>query len=130
MAKRVIPVARSIYVCDYHYSSERYKHDLYGVFNAIRATSFPHVQEKFCLFAQLTNGLGRVPFFFDVRHAETRELVHITETRILEFPDRNTLIYMVVSVEACRFPRDGLYLIELFCDNTWVGDTTLLVLAE
>ncbi len=32
------------------------KTDLYGPFNAIRPETYPHVQESFCLFVQLTGG--------------------------------------------------------------------------
>lgn len=128
MAKRVIPVTRSIVICDYHFSSDRHKHDLYGVFNAIRAAAFPHIQEQFCLFVQLSNGLGKVPFFFDIREADSGDLVHATTTQELSFRNRKDLVYLVMTVEGCGFPRPGLYLIELFCDNTWVGDTTLNVL--
>ena len=32
-----------------------------------------------------------------------------------------------MSIEGCRFEEPGMFLVELFCDNTWVSDATLLL---
>lgn len=128
MAISVVPVARALYLCDYHIGSSNGKVDLYGLFNAIRPKNgFPHTIEQFCVFAQLTNGLGRIPFFVDVRFAEMDKVVRTTNTRELIFPSRNAVVHLALAVEKCTFERPGLYLVELFCDNTWVCDTQFLL---
>ena len=128
MAISVVPVARALYLCDYHIGSSGGKVDLYGLFNAIRPQNgFPHTVGQFCVFAQLTNGLGRIPFFVDVRFAETDKVVWTTNTRELIFPSRNVVVHLAFAVEQCTFERPGLYLVELFCDNTWVCDTQFLL---
>jgi hypothetical protein len=120
----VVPVAKGITLCDYHVGYSDGKVDLYGLFNAIRPESgYPYTLGRFCVFAQLTNGLGRMPFHVDIRSAETDELVRTTDVRHLWFPDRTTLVQVAAMIEGCRFPRAGVYLVELFCDNTWVCDT-------
>ncbi len=124
----VVPAAKAMYLCDYHIGYSNGKVDLYGLFNAIHPEQgFPYTRARFCVFAQLINGLGSVPFFIDVRFAETDELVHTTETRTLIFPDRNTIVQMAIGIDGCRFQSPGLYLLELFCDNTWVCDTQILL---
>ena len=124
----VVPVAKAMYLCDYHIGYSNGKVDLYGLFNAIRPQKgFPYTRGRFCILAQLVNGLGQVPFFIDVRFAQTDELVHTTETRSLTFPNRNTVVQVAMGIEGCRFQTAGLYLLELFCDNTWVCDTQLLL---
>jgi hypothetical protein len=118
----IIPTAKALYLCDHHLATGG-KADLYGIFGAIRPPhGYPHIHKQFCVFAQLTNGLGAVPFFVDVRDAETDTLVHTTKTRHLNFPDRTTVMQLALTIEGCRFERPSLYLIELFCDNTWVCD--------
>ena len=128
MAISVVPVARALYLCDYHIGSSDGKVDLYGLFNAIRSPNgFPHIGGQFCVFAQLTNGLGRVSFFIDVRFAEADELVWTSQTLELTFPSRKTVVQVAISVKGCPFDRPGLYLVELICDNSWVCDTQLLL---
>ncbi len=123
----IVPVAKGIYLCDYVIDYENGKVDLYGLFNAIRSSNYPHTQGRFCVFAQLINGLGRVPFFVDIRDAARHQLIHTTQTNHLSFPDRNTVVQLAVSIEQCPFPQSGMYLVELYCDNTWVSDTSLLL---
>lgn len=128
---KIVPVPKGLYLCDYFTGYEDGKSDLYGLFNAIRpAAGFPHEHGRLCVFAQLSNGLGPVSFFIDVRDASTDELIHTTVPRTLTFPDRRTTIQMGVAVEGCVFERPGLYLLELFCENTWVCDTTLALVGD
>jgi hypothetical protein len=120
----VVPVARAIYLCDYHIGLSDGKVDLYGLFNLIRPkVGYPYDRSRFCVFVQLSDGLGEIPFFIDIRNAATNELIHMTEPRTLTFPHRNALVQLAIVIEGCRFPRSGLYLVELFCDNRWVCDT-------
>jgi hypothetical protein len=122
----IVPVAKALTLCDYHIGYADGKVDLYGLFNAIRPPQgYPHETARFCVFAQLINGLGQVPFFVDIRLAATDELVYTTETRHLQFPDRTTVVQLALTIHGCRFEQPGLYLVELFCDNTWVCDTQL-----
>ena len=128
MSASILPVAKALYLCDYHFGYSDGKVDLYGLFNAIRPQSgFPYTRGRFCVFAQLINGLGVVPFFIDIRFAETDELVWTSEVRELTFPNRSTVVQLALTIEGCQFERPGLYFLELFCDNTWVCDTQLLL---
>jgi hypothetical protein len=103
MTLLVVPVAKAMYLCDYHVGYSDGKVDLYGLFNAIRPESgFPYTRSRFCVFAQLINGLGKVPFFVDVRSAAEDELVWTTETRQLTFPNRNTVVQVALTIEGCR----------------------------
>src|SRR5579871_5199455 len=96
----VLPVAKAMYLCDYHVGYANGKVDLYGLFNAIRSpVGFPYTLRRFCVFAQLVNGLGEVPFFVDIRQAATDDLIYTAETRTLTFPDRNRIIQMALTIE-------------------------------
>jgi hypothetical protein len=126
MTPTILPVAKALYLCDYEVGYSDGKVDLYGLFNAIRPqTAFPYTCGQFCVFAQLVNGLGRMPFLIDIRFAQTDELVWTTELRELVFPNRNTVVQLALTIEGCPFGRHGLYLLELFCNNTWVCDAQL-----
>jgi hypothetical protein len=125
VADKIIPVSRSLYLCDFHVGYQDGKVDLCGVFNAIRPAIYPFTRKQFVVFAQLAGGAGDVPFFVDMRRLDTDEPVHTTETNVLSFPDRLTVIQFALTIERCRFPAPGLYSVELFCHNTWVTETTL-----
>ena len=121
----IIPYAKALYLCDGHLGFANQKTDLVGIFNTIRAPSYPHTQKQFVIFAQLTGGLGQVPFYFDVTSAHTGRVVHTTNTHLLGFPRRDKLIQLAYSMQGCQFPAPGVYLVELYCDNQWVADTSL-----
>lgn len=124
----VVPIAKAILLCDYHVGYNDGKVDLYGLFNAIRPEAgYPYTRGQFCIFAQLINGLGQVPFFVDIRYTKTDELIWNTEVRRLQFPDRRMVVQLALSIEGCLFERPGLYTLELFCNNTWVCDTQILL---
>jgi hypothetical protein len=127
MASSVQPSAKALYLCDYHVGYENGKVDLYGLFNAIRPATYPHTQQRFCIFAQLVGGLGQVPFFIDIRYAATDGLVYTTARNVLSFPDQMTVVQVALAIEGCQFEQPGMYLVELFCDNAWVCDATLLL---
>jgi hypothetical protein len=122
----ILPVARSVYLCESYARQANGNVDLHGLFSAIHPkTGFPYLTGRFCIFAQFANGLGKVPFFVDIRFLATGELVWTSGTHHLIFPDRNTIVQMAVTATGCRFERPGLYVVDLFCDNTWMSDTLL-----
>ncbi|HXW16427.1 MAG TPA: hypothetical protein VEN79_18100 [Terriglobia bacterium] len=98
-----------------------------GLFNSIHAASYPHVQQRFVVFARLLQGLGQVSFYVDIRFAPTQQLTHTSSTHMLVFPDRDTIVEMALTLNAVRFPQRGIYLVELFCEAQWVADTRVLV---
>jgi len=121
------PTAKAIYLCE-EIDVEGGMTNIYGLFNAIGPVRYPHTQESFICFAQLLGGLGEVPFRFDITRAEDNRLIHLTDVRTLWFPDRTIQVQLAVSINGCVFESPGIYLVELFCDNTWVADTTIRLL--
>jgi hypothetical protein len=99
-----------------------------GIFTAIRPLSYPHIQKHFVIYAQLISGLGLAPFYFDVRFAQTGQLIRTTNTHVLNFPNRDKVIELALTMQGCPFPQPGIYLIELYCNGQWVADTSLELL--
>jgi hypothetical protein len=128
MAGTIIPSAKAIYLCDFHVGYSNGKVDLYGLFNSIRPAAYPHRKGSFVCFAQLLGGLGVVSFHIDIRRSVDQHLIDWTGTRSLHFPDRDTLLQIAVTIPGCVFHQPELYLVELYCDNAWVADTTLRLL--
>jgi hypothetical protein len=124
----IAPVAQALYLCDGHLGFPNGKTDLMVLFNGIQAAGYPHVQKQFVVFARLLQGLGQVPFYVDIRFAATQQLVHVSSTHVLQFPDRDTVVETALTLRGVRSPQPGIYLVEeLFCNAQWVADTTVLL---
>jgi hypothetical protein len=122
----ILPVAKALYLCDGHLGFTSRKTDLMGIFDAIQPQGgYPHVHPSFVAFARLAQGLGTIPFRVDIRLAATGQFVGGTLVNQLIFPDRDTIVNMVVTMKGVTFPQPGIYLVELLLDNQWVADTTL-----
>ena len=125
----VIPTVRGLILCDFHVGYDNQKVDLYGICNAIRPREvYPYDDARFCVYSQLSNGLGVVDFFLDIRSAATNELVHATITRQVYFDHRFQIVELAMLVKGVRFDEPGIYLVQLFCNNSWVCDTPLRLL--
>ena len=127
MEPSIIPAVRSLYLCDHVIGSEKGKVDLFGLFNSIRAESFPCLQPRICVYAQLVNGLGEIPFVVEIRNAATDEVTFVTHTHNLFFPNRTRLVHMVQVIKGCLFEQAGVYTVELICKNQWMTDTIFRV---
>jgi hypothetical protein len=121
----ITPVAQALYLCDGHLGFPGGKTDLVGLFNGIQAAGYPHVQRQFVVFARLRQGLGRVPFYVEIRFAPTQQLIHVSGTHVLVFPDRDTVVEMALTLKGVRFPQPGIYLVELYCNAQWVADAAV-----
>lgn len=61
----------------------------------------------------------------------SNKLFYYTDTNSnvhqIHFPNRDMTVQLVYTVPSCKFPHVGLYLVEPFCNNQWIADTTLLL---
>ncbi|MBA4186737.1 MAG: hypothetical protein C0467_01840 [Planctomycetaceae bacterium] len=124
VSTRIIPVSRSLFLCDFHVGYANGRVDLYGIFNAIRPAIYPHNRQSLVVFAQLTGGLGDVPFFFEIRR-DSDELIRTTAVNYIHFSDRLASVQLAVTMQGVQFTEPGVYVVSLFCHNTWVCDTLL-----
>src|SRR5438067_99706 len=93
MAPSIVPAAKALYLCDYAiYDHGTNKQDLYGLVDSIRAPSYPHTAKQFCVFAQLTGGLGRVPFHVTVVEAATGAAILQLGGGALQFPTEGSVV--------------------------------------
>lgn len=126
-AKVIAPSAKSLYLCDGTIGFPGGKTDPVGLFNSIHAASFPHRARDFVVFAQLAHGLGQVPFYIDIRFAPRNQLIYTSNVHQVQFPNRDVAVQVAYTVPGCKFPQPGLYLVDLFCNNQWAADTTLVL---
>lgn len=125
MADQIVPVTRSLYLCDFHAGYDDGRVDLYGVHNALRPAVYPHARRQLVVFAKLTDGIGDVPFYLDIRRADEDIGIRTTPVRTLRFTDRTAVVQLAVTIENIRFPEPGVYVVDLFCHDDWVCDATV-----
>lgn len=121
----IIPVSRSLFLCETYVGHPDGRVDLTGILSALRPAVYPHLRPRLVLFAQLCGGLGDTPVFFEIRRERDDELIRTTAERAVRFVDRITPVNVAVSLNGVRFPEPGVYVISLFCHNTWVCDTVV-----
>ena len=126
MANEIMPVARSLFLCDSYSSHPGGRIDLAGVFNSLRPAVYPHVR-RLVAFAQLSGGLGDTPLFITIRRERDDELIRTTAERTVRFVDRVAPVNVVMTLESVIFSEAGVYAVSLFCHNTWVCDTVVMV---
>jgi hypothetical protein len=99
-----VPCVRGLLLCDYQFEAEKGKVDLYGLFNTIRpAGGYPYSPREFMAFAQLVDAEGRVQVYVEVRAAETDESVRISDTFVIDFPTRQTVVSAAIRMERLSF---------------------------
>ena len=120
-----LPVLRGIYLCKTLEKSAQGGVTLTNLFNTdhfLRQTSL-----TFVVFSQWSDGFGEVPVHVDILDAAAGTVVHRTNTFTMQFTSRSQIVYMAVKIERCRFPRPGLYVVEVYANNSFAADTTLIL---
>ena len=75
-----------------------------GIFDSIRPQGgYPHIHSSFVVFARLAQGLGTIPFRVDIRLAASGQFVAGTHVKQLVFPDRDTIVNMVLTMKGVCF---------------------------
>ena len=87
--------------------------------------TFTHLLWSSPAWRKVWERLGTIPFRVDIRFAASGRFVAGTLVQPLIFPDRDTIVNMVVTLKGVSFPQPGIFLVELLLDNQWVADTTV-----
>jgi hypothetical protein len=132
MAAELIPVVKSIYLCDdFQPDSLSGKINMFGVFDAFRPSVSvpPFVLGRLCVVAQLIGGNGDTPVNVEIIDPIDGSLVLSSTTQTIRFPTRHTTVYLCVRLQNCRFPKAGLYLIELYARGQFLDDRRIRIVA-
>lgn len=127
----LIPVAKALYLCDDILSdSGRVKPHLIGVLNAVRISALPQTLAKLCIFAQLVGGFGEVRCSVRVVRAQNREAVYQSPEVVVQFDDRGQTRYFYLRLTQITIRTAEEFWVELYCNDQYVDDATLEVVAE
>jgi hypothetical protein len=126
-AQKPTPSVLSINVCDSIIRDEFTKKvSLIGLFNAIRANSFPCTHPLLHVYVALTNGHGR--YQTDIRFlnlADNKPIVGMKGH--LEFQNPLQVVELNVCWQRLRFEKSGEYVVQVLCDGAPIGERKFIV---
>ena len=134
MSSPIMPVAKSIFLCDdVLYDSSTGKIHMIGVFNAIRVKSpatYPFRPKQLCVVGQFIGGMGDYSFRVEITDPAAGEGIYSVVAGVLRFPTRHTSVYACVRITECVFPGPGDYVVEMYVNDLFIEDRLLILLGE
>ena len=127
-ASKPTPMVLSINICDTVIRDEMTKKiSLIGLFSAIRTHNFPCTHNQIYVYVALTEGHGKYK-------TEIRFLEADNETPIagiageLDFASPLHVAELNTCWQQLCFPRPGQYIVQVLCDNQFVGSRRFMVI--
>ena len=126
-AKRPKPIVLSINICDTIIRDEVTKKvSLIGLFNAIKADTFPSTHPLFHVYVALTNGHG--PYKTSLRIVTVEKgdvLINIDGDLNLANPLQ--VVELNIGLQGLRFSNPGKYSVQVLCDGEPIGARDFIV---
>ena len=130
MADYSAPIVRTLIACEeIRPDGEDSKRiSLLRITNAIRATAYPAIRERFAVFAVVSNGRGTGDIWIEIREADADSVIYASPRERVTFPP-NPLVLSGLSyrVRSLVFPRPGLYWIQLWYDGSAIADLPVVL---
>lgn len=112
-----IPTVIGLLLCEQVIIEERtHNVTLVNCFTRCNLAVHPSEQQRFTVFAALTDGFGDIELKLVVQRLETQEEIYHS-SRMLRFPDRLQEVRFLFRVTNCPFATAGFYDIILFAEG-------------
>ena len=122
----LLPFVKSMYLCDQiRVDATTNKLDIIGVGNVLRlpqGDTFPYIKPKFGVVSQLAGGIGTIEMICQITLASSGQVIYQSQPHRLTFTQRHMTLFYAVKLSSFPFPSRGVYLVELFCDGSFVED--------
>ena len=127
------PVVRTLIVCEditIDPGNPR-RVTLVNLIHSIRSVDdppYPLLYREVCVFVQLAGCRGPGEVKVEIREADTDEVVFVTRTRTVGFPDNPLSVHgMRFRLRNCRFPAAGLYWVQFWYDNQMLAQQPIVL---
>jgi hypothetical protein len=101
--------------------------NLWEIVRVPAGETFPYTLGKVCAVAWMRDGLGPADFRVDVVD-DSGTLIRRSQTYTHSFTHRQRSALVVIRLLDVVFPRPGVHLVELFCQNQFIDDQRIEVL--
>lgn len=126
--KRPKPIVLSINICDTIIRDETTKKvSLIGIFNAIKANTFPVNHPLFHIYAALTNGHGIYKTSLRIVNVGNQETI-LNMDGDLNILDPLQVIELNIGLQDVCFNKPGKYSLQVFCNSEQVGFRDFMVI--
>jgi hypothetical protein len=122
------PFALSMLICDaVHVDPTSGKITIIGCFGAISASRFPAVHPSMTIFAELTDGRGKVPLLLRVIDVDEDRTPVVEAQFEVDIPDPLAVQVVVWPLQGLTFPEPGEYRVQLFSGSEHLLERRLLL---
>ena len=126
--KKPKPIVLSINICDTIIRDEVTKKvSLIGLFNAIKANTFPSTHSLFHVYVALTNGHGMYKTSLRIVSIDNSEVL-INIDGDLNVIDPLQVIELNIGLQGLRFNRPGKYSVQVLCNGEPIGSRDFMVI--
>jgi hypothetical protein len=102
--------------------------DLIGIRSELRAPVFPYLHPQMIVYLQVTGHQGRVLLQIRIEESATDNLVLATPLQECEFQDPLSFSQVAFSLDACVYPRPGLYYVQVYHEGKLIGERSFRLL--
>ena len=130
MADLPAPIVRTLIACEEIRPDEEdpKRISLLRITNAIRATAYPAIRDRFAVFAVVSNGRGAGDIWIEIREADADKVIYASaRQRVIFPPNPLALSGLSYRVRSLVFPRPGLYWIQLWYDGSVIADLPVVL---
>ncbi len=122
ITKKPTPSVLSINICDSIIRDEATKKvSLIGLFNTIRANSFPYTHPQLHVYVALTNGHGK--YKTDIRFSNLEDSKPIAGmVGELDFQNPLQVVELNICWQQLHFNKPGDYVVQVLCEGELVGE--------
>lgn len=122
------PIVLSINICDTIIRDELTKKvSLIGLFNAIKASTFPSTHPSFHLYVALTNGHGKYKTSMRIVSVDNNEVL-INIDGDLDVLDPLQAVEINICLQGLRFKGPGKYSLQVLCNGELIGSRDFMVI--
>ena len=121
-AKPEAPKCVALVICEGVTEDSRSKNKcILNTFNGIFAATFPCTQDRFTIFATLTDGKGEMPLAFIVKDARGERPDLVRFAGVAHFKDPLGYLDITLDIRQMIFPEPGNYLVEVLIGSESIG---------
>jgi hypothetical protein len=132
MSRPVLPRVQAMVLCDAveEVVQEIGVFHLRGVRSDIKASLFPFIRPRLCVYLQMSGHQGDGSCHIQVTQAETDEVVYHTARLMISFEGPMSVVPVVFRLRNCGFPAPGVYYVQVFDGSKLIGERPLHLQAE
>jgi hypothetical protein len=124
------PTVANLLVCDgAHRDPGSGKWTLLGLFNSINSKGFPITHPQMICYVAVTNVKGKMPLRLQIVASDRKDEVFYKVEAELTVNDPKGVAELVIPIQRVTFVRPAEYLLQVYGNNQFLGERSIIVAA-